>query len=205
MGTNTYNALALVLVASALTSLLVAAAYLAAAIVGWRGPHRKRWLVRFAVFAAMFPIPVAIQQALLFWVFLPSLGRDARQANQERADAASLVKVGDTGPSFRIKDADGTEVASDVLRGKVVVLNFFATWCVPCLHELPHLQEIWQANRDRNDFAMLVVGREETNESVAAFRTTHEYTFPIAADPERFVYSLYATDRRQLFLPFSDN
>ena len=195
MSGNTYNALAGVLLGGSTISLLVAGAFLIAAIVGWRGPNRRRKLVRFALFTAMFPILVAAQQVLQHWVFQPSLGRQAERARQERIDAVSHVSVGDTIPSFRIKDVDGSEFAIDELRGNVVLLNFFATWCGPCLQELPHIQELWEDNHKRDDFSMLVIGREETDESVAEFRAKHGFSFPIAADPERSVYSLFAEER----------
>jgi peroxiredoxin len=194
MGVSTYNALTEALLGSALIALLLAVVSLISVVVGWRGPKRRRRLVILAAFAAMFPILVAVQQALLYWVFLPSLGREAERAKQERIGAASFLKVGEVAPTFHIRDVDGTEFSIDDLRGKVVLLNFFATWCGACDLELPHLQKLWDKNRDTSDFSMLVVGREETNASVAAFKTEHGYSFPIAADPERSAYSLYAKD-----------
>jgi len=60
--------------------------------------------------------------------------------------------------------------------------------------ELPHMEDIWKANRARDDFAMLVVGREETDDSVTEFKHKRNYSFPIAADPEGAAYSLYAKE-----------
>lgn len=194
MSPTTYNLAAGVLLSSAMIALFVAAAYLVLAIVGWRGPNRKQRLVRFAIFLLAFPVLAAAQHALLWGVFLPSLGREARRERQERVDSVSFVRVGDAAPSFTITDTDGAEFVLDDLRGKVVLVNFFATWCGSCLQELPHVQKLWDEHRGNGNFALVVVGREETNESVSAFRSKHGYSFPIAADPERSLYGLYAKE-----------
>jgi peroxiredoxin len=62
------------------------------------------------------------------------------------------------------------------------------------LQELPHVQELWNTYQGRDDFELLVIGREETTETVTEFRKQHGYSFPIAADPDRAVYDLFATE-----------
>jgi len=63
------------------------------------------------------------------------------------ADATTLTKVGDKCPVAAIRTTDGQNVA---LKGKVVVLNFFATWCGPCNSEMPHLEkDLWQPLKDQ--------------------------------------------------------
>jgi peroxiredoxin len=125
---------------------------------------------------------------------LPSLGHEARAERRARYDEAAFVKVGQPAPAFAIETDDGGEFALDKLRGKVVVVNFFATWCGPCLMELPHVEALWQQYQGRKNFALLVVGREETPQSVAAFKAEHRFTFPMAADPQRGVYGLFAKE-----------
>ena len=60
--------------------------------------------------------------------------------------------------------------------------------------ELPHVQKLWDKYQDNTKFALIVIGREETDEAVAAFRSKHGYTFPMAPDPQRSVYSRYAKE-----------
>lgn len=105
----------------------------------------------------------------------------------------TLTQVGEPAPEFQVASIGGTPFNSNDLRGKVVVLNFFATWCGPCKMELPHLQALWEEFRDEDDFRMLGVGREETKESVKAFRQEHGFTIPMAADPDRLVYGKFAS------------
>ena len=75
-----------------------------------------------------------------------------------------------------------------------MLVNFFATWCGSCLQELPHFKNSGTNMAMTPSLALVVIGREETNQSVSEFRSTHRYTFPIAADPQRSVYSLFAEE-----------
>jgi peroxiredoxin len=103
------------------------------------------------------------------------------------------VKVGDVAPVFTIQTIDGQLFDLAQLKGKVVYINFFATWCGPCQKELPYVeQEIWQSIKNPN-FVMLVIGREHTPEELMKFRSEKGFTFPMAADTKREVFNSYAT------------
>lgn len=114
-------------------------------------------------------------------------------AAAENADESALTKVGDAVPAFELKLMDGTAVTPTSLRGKVTVINFFATWCGPCRAEMPHLEKaVWQKFKDNGKFTMVAVGREHSNEELAAFQKEEKLTFPFAADPQRQTYSKFA-------------
>ena len=78
---------------------------------------------------------------------------------------AKAPKVGDMAPDFQMTLVDGTKVSMADLRGKVVVLNFWATWCVPCRQELPTLDTYYQARQK----AGLRVFAVTTEDSVPLF------------------------------------
>lgn len=104
-----------------------------------------------------------------------------------------LVAVGDTAPNFELTTLEGETFNLEAQRGKVVLVNFFATWCPPCREELPSLEnEIWR-RFDPEDFALIVVGREEDDEVIGPFVESNGYSLPFAGDPDKLAYDQYAT------------
>ena len=103
------------------------------------------------------------------------------------------VKVGDNVPAFSVTNKEGAVVSTHSLKGKVVLLNFFATWCPPCRQELPRLQkELWDVLGGRQDFDILVLAREEGWDKLDPFMKKNDYTFPVYPDLKRQVFSLFA-------------
>lgn len=105
----------------------------------------------------------------------------------------SLLKNGDMVPEFKVTTLDGKEIATSELKGKIILINFFATWCGPCMKELPEVQkQLWPKFKDKN-FVMVSIGREHTKEELSKWNKKKGFTFPIAPDPKREVYSKFAS------------
>jgi peroxiredoxin len=106
---------------------------------------------------------------------------------------STLAKVGEKAPEFTCKPITGDEFSLGKQQGKVVLVNFFATWCGPCLAELPHLEtEILKKYGDRQDFKLIVIGREHSSEEVEKFAKEKKLSVPMAPDPKREIYGKYA-------------
>ncbi|MGE7842209.1 peroxiredoxin family protein [Lysinibacillus sp. NPDC093712] len=110
------------------------------------------------------------------------------------------LKKGDTPPDFTLTNLDGEKVTLSKLRGKKVVLNFWATWCPPCKAEMPHMQNYYDQYAKEDNVEILAVNltsaeRDVTADakidSVMTFRDGFELTFPILLDPENAAGSDY--------------
>lgn len=112
---------------------------------------------------------------------------------QADIEQTGILKVGDAVPLFTTTSLSGKAFSSTELKDKVVLINFWATWCPPCKVELPLLQEnIYNKIKDKN-FAVLCISRGEKEEIVKKFIQEKKYTFPVYIDPQTTTYNLFAT------------
>ena len=96
----------------------------------------------------------------------------------------NVVKLGEPAPNFRLRDLNGQMVSLSDLRGKVVLLNFWATWCGPCRVEMPAMEELYRTF-SRNDFEILAVSTDAQGVSVTRpFQQENHLTFPILHDAD---------------------
>ena len=113
--------------------------------------------------------------------------------SQQEADSVGFfVKVGDPSPDFTLTFPNGDSTSFSELKGKVIILQFTASWCSVCRQEMPHIeQKIWQ---DLNCDNLLVFGvdRDEPAEKVLKFAEDMEITYPLAHDPGAEIFGLFA-------------
>ncbi len=124
-------------------------------------------------------------------LLLPSCGNRSKSSDLE---ATTLVKAGDIAPDFTVTLFNGEQLTLSSLRGKVVLLNFWATWCPPCREELTRVQADLIDHFAGREFVFLPISRGEKREEVAAFREKTGYTFPMGLDPAQTIYDRYATN-----------
>lgn len=151
---------------------------------GWLGA------VAFAVF-------IAVGSLWMFW-FAASLG----PATQAQAEAAcrALEPVPRSGPApeFTVQELAGGEVKLADLRGKFVVLNFWATWCEPCIREWPQLDRLAERLTERDDVVVLAVSVDQDRTQIAPFlaRMGLEQTgVRVLWDPTGKLHTAYGSEK----------
>lgn len=118
---------------------------------------------------------------------------EAAAAEAVQADERGyIVKVGDQVPDFDLMMMDGTTLNIKELQGKVVMLQFTASWCGVCRKEMPHIEsEIWQKLKDNPEFALYGIDLKETPEVTAEFAKAIPVTYPLTLDLEGERFALF--------------
>lgn len=112
--------------------------------------------------------------------------------SQIEKDSGYIVKIGDKSPDISLQLVSGENIQLHDLKGKVVVLQFTASWCSVCRKEMPHLEnEVWLPNKDK-DFILIGVDYDEPLEKVIAFKEKMKTTYPIALDPGAEIFAKFA-------------
>jgi peroxiredoxin len=107
-------------------------------------------------------------------------------------DNGYIVKVGDMAPDFQINEAGGNSWRLSDLRGKVVMLQFTASWCSVCRREMPFIEkEIWQEKK-RDGLIVIGIDRDEPLEKVLKYKKDIGITYPLALDPGADIFGLFA-------------
>ena len=100
-------------------------------------------------------------------------------------------RIGTVAPDFTVQDAD-RRVALAELRGKVVVLNFWATWCAPCVEEMPALLQLQQRFRDKG-VTVVGISIDVDEDAYHRFLKDYKIDFVTVRDPDQKAASLYGT------------
>ena len=143
---------------------------------------------------------------LLFLLVVTTLSAQSKFRPDEKPDVIPegvtpdstgyLVHVGQQAPDFEFTLTDGTKHRLSDYRGKVVMLQFTASWCGVCRREMPFIEsDIWQRHKDNGDFALFGVDRAEPLDVVEAFGKKVGITYPLVLDLEADIYALYALRR----------
>ncbi len=105
--------------------------------------------------------------------------------------STTSVVAGETAPDFQLEDTEGKLVSLSALRGKVVLVNFWATWCPPCREEMPSMERLNEVMAGE-DFVLLAINTEQKGRTVVPdFLKKTPYSFPILFDDKEVVQNLY--------------
>lgn len=115
----------------------------------------------------------------------------ARKASPALVAERGVVRIGDEAPNFHLRDLEGRVVSLEQFRGKVVLLNFWATWCGPCRVEMPAMEQLYRSF-PRRDFEILAVSTDPQGAAVTRpFQQELGLTFPIVHDADYRIGLVY--------------
>ena len=125
--------------------------------------------------------------------------RPPDRGNDELAGAVSLIRMlprsgvhtGESATEFQLTDLGGMPVSLSAMRGKVILLTFWATWCGVCRGELPKLENLYQNLKGHDDFAVVTINLDQPSESVPPFVRKNDYRFAVLLDADNRVKTDY--------------
>ena len=113
--------------------------------------------------------------------------------NAQSDERGYIVKVGDMAPDIEIRYLDGTVKKLSDFKGKVVMLQFTASWCGVCRKEMPYIEkDIWQKHKNNSAFALIGIDLKESAEKTAKFARDLKITYPLTLDTEGVSFYAYA-------------
>jgi peroxiredoxin len=114
-----------------------------------------------------------------------------RSERDSTVTSTRQIQVGSPAPNFTFPDLNGQQINFSDHRGKVVLVNIWATWCAPCRQEMPSMQKLYERFKGEN-FEILAVSIDSTGrEAVAPFMRKLNLTFPALLDPKGDIGPLY--------------
>ncbi|WP_456444758.1 TlpA family protein disulfide reductase [Thiolapillus sp.] len=120
----------------------------------------------------------------MFYILLLSLLLQGQVGATGRG--LTLLEDKPAAPNFNLKDVDGNSYRFSDLKGRVVIVNFWATWCPPCRAEMPSMQRAWEQLREEG-VMMLAVDVGEDEDAIFEFTASYPVEFPILLDTDSSV------------------
>jgi peroxiredoxin len=114
------------------------------------------------------------------------------KSNVSADERGYIVTVGQRAPDFTIEYLDGTKVQLSSLRGKIVMLQFTASWCSVCRQEMPHIEkDIWLKHKNNPNFVLLGIDLKESAEVTAKFISDIKISYQITLDTDGSRFALF--------------
>jgi len=146
------------------------------------GPEGERRIIRYLIF-----VPLSVLLIVLVIFYLENL-------SQRSDEQATRLVVGQLAPDFTLPDMEGHEVSLSSYRGKVVLLNIWATWCPTCLEEMPQLQQLYEEFAKYDNFQLLTISIDALGRQVVEpFMEKNGLTLPTLLDPRGSIKKIYHT------------
>ena len=112
---------------------------------------------------------------------------------QQQADSVGFyVKIGDPSPNFELTFPNGDSTSFSELKGKVIMLQFTASWCSVCRQEIPHIEKDIVQDLKCDELVVIGVDMDEPAEKVVKFAENMKISYPLALDPGAKIFELFA-------------
>lgn len=138
----------------------------------------------------MKPVKKIMTVFVLLITLVLLIGCDSDTESQASAGGS----VEDVAPDFTLTDMAGNKVSLAQFKGKVVILNFWATWCPPCREEMPSMEQLYR-DYSAKGLVMLAINVDKKHEMLAKFLKKTPYSFDILLDPQGTVTTQYGVAR----------
>ncbi|MFI3285913.1 MAG: TlpA disulfide reductase family protein [Rikenellaceae bacterium] len=119
---------------------------------------------------------------------------EAETEQDDKIANSMIINVDDDAPEFSVEMTNGETLSLESLRGKVVLVNFWATWCPPCREELKRVEKDLIEHFAGRDFVFIPISRGEEKATVEAFLKKNGYTFPVGLDTDQSIFKSYAKE-----------
>jgi peroxiredoxin/outer membrane lipoprotein-sorting protein len=123
----------------------------------------------------------------------PQGAKEAKNQGAEDVNPAAAALVGKPAPEFTLADLNGTDVSLASLKGHVVVIDFWATWCGPCVESLPHLGKFYEENKEAG-VKVFAIDLAEEKADVQSFVAEHKLSVPVLLDTDGKVAAGYGVN-----------
>ena len=137
---------------------------------------------------------ISFKSVLLIVLIIGSVGVIILLQSKDSSFNSSVTpgfRKGVSAPNFSLPDLNGKMISLSDFKGKVVLLNIWATWCLPCVEEMPSIEKLHQELKDEK-FEILAVSIDESGtEAVRPFMKNHKLSFPALTDTEGKTKTLY--------------
>jgi len=147
--------------------------------------------------AALLALVVPLSLTLLLTACPASSSTGGPGAKSGASASGDDMKAGAQATDFTLRDSEGRNVSlSDYLGKQVVLIDFWATWCVPCQAAIPHLKQLYESRKDKG-FVVLGIAMDgpETIAQVPTFVQRYQMSFPVLLDEETKVVNVYNPKR----------
>ena len=119
----------------------------------------------------------------------------------QQDDRGYIIKTGQLAPDFNLKQSDGTVFSLSDHIGKVIMLQFTASWCSVCLKEMPYIEnEIWQIYKSNEDFVLIALAkdtkkRQQGDNEISFMREKTQVTYAMERDINSQIFQLFAKEK----------